>query len=35
MRSGNRVRPLVDGPPIFRRIGEAVETAQHSILGMI
>ena len=31
MRTGNRVRPLVDGPPIFRRIGEAVEAAQHSV----
>lgn len=31
MRSGNRVRPLVDGPPIFRRIGEAVEAARHSV----
>ena len=31
MRAGNRVRPLVDGPPIFRRIGEAVEAAQYSV----
>lgn len=31
MRAGNRVRPLVDGPPIFRRIGDAVEAARHSI----
>ena len=31
VRDGNRVRPLVDGPPIFRRIGEAIEAAQHSV----
>jgi phosphatidylserine/phosphatidylglycerophosphate/cardiolipin synthase-like enzyme len=30
IRSGNAVRPLVDGEPAFRRICEAVEAAQHS-----
>ena len=30
-RPGNLVRPLVDGEPAFRRICEAVETAQHSV----
>ncbi len=30
-RSGNLVRPLVDSGPAFRRIGEAVESAQHSV----
>jgi phosphatidylserine/phosphatidylglycerophosphate/cardiolipin synthase-like enzyme len=30
-RSGNLVRPLVDGIPTFRRIGEAVDTARQSI----
>jgi cardiolipin synthase len=30
-RPGNQVRPLVDGEPIARRIGEAVETARHSV----
>jgi phosphatidylserine/phosphatidylglycerophosphate/cardiolipin synthase-like enzyme len=30
-RGGNRVRPLVDGEPAFRRICEAVEAAQHSV----
>ncbi|MDO8380241.1 phosphatidylserine/phosphatidylglycerophosphate/cardiolipin synthase family protein [Phenylobacterium sp.] len=31
VRSGNLVRPLVDGEPAFRRICEAVEAAQHSV----
>ncbi|CAN5910850.1 hypothetical protein BH11PSE3_BH11PSE3_31460 [soil metagenome] len=30
-RSGNRVRTLVDGEQILRRIGEAVEGARHSV----
>ena len=30
-RSGNLVRPLIDGVPAFRRIGEAIEGARHSI----
>jgi cardiolipin synthase A/B len=30
-RAGNAVRPLVDGMPAFRRIAEAVSTAQHSV----
>ncbi|WP_158938721.1 phosphatidylserine/phosphatidylglycerophosphate/cardiolipin synthase family protein [Burkholderia sp. S171] len=30
-RGGNRVSPLVDSAPAFRRIGEAVEQAQHSV----
>jgi cardiolipin synthase len=30
-RVGNRVRPLVDSGPAFRRICEAVEHAQHSV----
>ena len=28
---GNAVRPLVDGEPAFRRICEAVESAEHSV----
>lgn len=31
LRSGNAVRPLVDGEPAFRRICEAVEAAKHSV----
>ncbi len=31
VRAGNRVRPLIDGEPAFRRISEAVEAAQHSV----
>ena len=31
VRTGNRLRPLVDGEPAFRRICEAVEAAQHSV----
>lgn len=31
VRGGNRVRPMVDGESIFRRIGEAVEAARHSV----
>jgi phosphatidylserine/phosphatidylglycerophosphate/cardiolipin synthase-like enzyme len=31
VRYGNRLRPLVDGVPAFRRIGEAVEAARHSV----
>lgn len=30
-RDGNRLRPLVDGVPAFRRIGEAVEAARRRI----
>jgi len=30
-RAGNAVRPLVDGLPAYRRIAEAVMTAQHSV----
>ena len=30
-RAGNRVRPLVDSGPAFRRICDAVENAQHSV----
>lgn len=31
VRAGNRVRPLIDGEPAFRRICEAVEAAQHCV----
>ena len=31
LRPYNRVQPLVDGEPTFRRIGEAIEAAGHSI----
>lgn len=31
VRAGNRVRPLIDGEPAYRRICEAVEVAQHSV----
>ena len=31
VRSGNFVQPLIDGTPAFRRIGQAVEGARHSI----
>ena len=31
IRSGNLVRPLLDGTPAFERIGDAVEAARHSI----
>lgn len=30
-RAGNRIRALVDGGPAFRRIGEAVDEARHSV----
>jgi phosphatidylserine/phosphatidylglycerophosphate/cardiolipin synthase-like enzyme len=30
-RSGNLVRPLIDGEAIAQRLGEAVETARHSV----
>ena len=30
-RPGNRVRAFIDGPPIMRRIGEAIATARHSV----
>jgi cardiolipin synthase A/B len=30
-RPGNRVRPLVDGVPAFRRIGDAIGGARHSV----
>jgi cardiolipin synthase A/B len=31
VRYGNAVRPLVDGVPAFRRIGEVVDQARHSV----
>jgi phosphatidylserine/phosphatidylglycerophosphate/cardiolipin synthase-like enzyme len=31
VRQGNRVRPLIDGEPAFRRICEAVESARHGV----
>ena len=31
LRQGNRVRPLVDGEPAFRRICQAIETARASV----
>ena len=31
LRAGNLVRPLVDGLASFRRIGEAIAEAQHSV----
>jgi cardiolipin synthase len=31
VRSGNHVRPLIDGVPTFQRIGEAIEAARHSV----
>ncbi len=31
LREGNRVRPLIDGEPAFRRICQAVETARDSV----
>jgi phosphatidylserine/phosphatidylglycerophosphate/cardiolipin synthase-like enzyme len=31
LRAGNRVRPLIDGVPAFRRICEAVEAARSSV----
>ncbi len=31
VRSGNWLRPLIDGEPAFQRICEAVEAAQHSV----
>ena len=31
LRAGNRVRPLIDGEPAFRRICEAVEAARHRV----
>lgn len=31
LRFGNRVTPLIDGEPAFRRICEAVEAARHSV----
>ncbi len=31
IRAGNRVTPLVDGEPAFRRICEAVESARSSV----
>jgi cardiolipin synthase A/B len=35
VRPGNRVRPLVDGEPAFRRICEAIEAARHSVWACI
>jgi len=35
VRTGNRVLPLVDGEPAFRRICEAIERAQHSVWGTV
>jgi cardiolipin synthase len=31
VRTGNRVRPLIDGVPAYSRICDAVEAAQHSV----
>lgn len=31
VRTGNKVRPLIDGEPAFRRICEAIEAAKHSV----
>ena len=31
VRAGNRVRPLIDGEPAFRRICEAIEAAQQNV----
>lgn len=31
VRTGNALRPLVDGERAFRRIGEAIDAAQHSV----
>jgi phosphatidylserine/phosphatidylglycerophosphate/cardiolipin synthase-like enzyme len=31
MRSGNLVRPLIDGEPAFRRICQAIEVARKSV----
>jgi phosphatidylserine/phosphatidylglycerophosphate/cardiolipin synthase-like enzyme len=31
VRPGNRLRPLVDGEPAFRRVCEAIESARHSV----
>jgi phosphatidylserine/phosphatidylglycerophosphate/cardiolipin synthase-like enzyme len=35
VRSSNRVQPLVDGEPAFRRICEAIDSAQHSVWGTV
>ena len=35
VRTGNRVQPLVDGEPAFRRICQAIENAQHSVWGTV
>jgi phosphatidylserine/phosphatidylglycerophosphate/cardiolipin synthase-like enzyme len=31
VRDGNQISPLVDGEPAFRRVCQAIETAQHSV----
>jgi cardiolipin synthase len=31
IRDGNQISPLVDGEPAFRRVCQAIETAQHSV----
>jgi hypothetical protein len=31
VRASNAVHPLVDGVPAFRRIGEVVDQARHSV----
>jgi phosphatidylserine/phosphatidylglycerophosphate/cardiolipin synthase-like enzyme len=31
VRAGNRLRPLIDGEPAFRRVCEAIEAARHSV----
>ena len=31
VRSGNLLRPLIDGEPAFRRVCEAIEAARHSV----
>ena len=35
VRSGNTLQPLIDGKPAFRRVCEAIEQAEHSILATI
>lgn len=35
VRSGNVLRPLIDGEPAFRRVCEAIEQAEHSVWATI
>jgi cardiolipin synthase A/B len=35
VRAGNRIQPLIDGEPAFRRICEAIESAEHSVWGTV